>query len=227
MHIPDLFLICCSHLNSPSWVLHSALLFVKFQPLHYGPPLQLAKTILDPSPVPSKAAANPSKARTPASFTSWLLSPAPRSLIKLLSAHGKGGIPARWCQEGPRLWPYHNKNSRPNTFFLLFFPSSHITGNLIQASISNLKSAFLWNTAGTSETQHRVQTDISFKEEMRKMSWLQQCFCKWKQKNSGRRGWWMQRGRRRCRACGPTVNYSGSGTPLSCLLVEFCPSQQQ
>lgn len=185
---PDLFLICRSHLNSPSWVLHSALLSVKFQPLHYGPPLQLAKTIPDPSPVPSKAAATTSKARTPASFTSWLPSPALRSMIKLLSAHGKAGIPARCCQEGP----------------------------------------LVWNTASTGETQHRVQTGIAFKGEMKKMRWLQQCFCKWRQKKTvAGEGGWMQRGGRRCRACGPTVNHDGLGTPLSCLLVEFCPSQQQ
>lgn len=42
-----------------------------------------------------------SKSRTATNFISQLSAPASKSLTKLLNASGKGGTPAKCCQEGP------------------------------------------------------------------------------------------------------------------------------
>lgn len=84
------------HLNSPSWVQFLALLFVKFQLLHRGP----SPAWQDHSEFISCDPQVSSKSRTLTNFISQLSAPASRSLIKSLNASGKGGSPARGCQEG-------------------------------------------------------------------------------------------------------------------------------
>lgn len=82
-----------------------------------------------------------SKSRTAANFISQLSAPASKSLTKLLNASGKGGTPAKCCQEGPgggscMVALYQNKNSCPNASFqtAAYLPS----GNFTQTIISKL-----------------------------------------------------------------------------------------
>lgn len=91
-----------------------------------------------------------SKSRTATNFISQLSAPASKSLTKLLNASGKGGTPAKCCQEGPgggggrgscMVALYQNKNSCPNASFQT---AAHLpSGNFTQTIISKLLCASL------------------------------------------------------------------------------------